>query len=1109
MADTDDDAAVEQVVPPLTQGVSRRVRRGWLLTALAVALVAMLGSGLALLTGGTVDAPPLHNAQEIIARAEAAYKAGKVQSFALSRTTRYLPPASRNGPPHDQQYTYSQQRLWYQAPHRWRDETSSDPPVDDANPTSRHDTNLRLSDGVDLWSYFTVTPSVGIHDPSMGAAGGVIVGRMAEFWHEPPTTPLLGYVLNSSVSWQELRNCYTPVLSGTTTIVGRPAYIISLGTSHASCGQSMADTSGGRLVWLDRETYFVLKDESYNQAGQPVSSVEVTAIQYNQPLDPALFSFTPPPDASVEDKRPATAKGATQLRHDVLQVADRLYFATFLPTTLPVELAPFSLGYYQPAAQLTLTYMPRSEITQPKGQGLLNIYEQPVVSNTLKMWQQSAIPIDVGSRPGWLRQSSRDQDGNGSDAAVMLVLSDTMVTVTSSAYSTDQLLATAASLAPLPPGLPPASRPTATPAPVLPTPVPTASDEALVPAPPALSTADLPNADATNQPLPTIATSPTPNPEIAAPFFGANPRHIQMLSPTEGWAVGYGIFHYHASRWFKVDGLKADYAPLDIAMLSPTEGWVVGSVSNASLRGLILHYQAGVWTRVDALTTTLPLRSIAMSSADEGWAVGEMNGGYGCSMYHYTAGHWQAVDCPISVPLNRVRMLSADDGWAVGEGGAILHYTAGRWQVVAGFGSDYWQNAPNRGPTKGHLADLQMLSPTEGWAVGSEPGLFGGYHAVMLHYHAGVWQAMSGSDNVSLSGVSFSAPDDGWAVSDNYNYTPDFPATLMRYHAGAWQAVDSPNDAPLACVQMLSASEGWAMGDSAALHYQDGRWTVDNGFISTSVDALTMVSPTEGWAVGSFGAVQHYTAGHWQRVSSPTVHDLSAVSFANPGDGWAVGDNVILHYTAGGWRKVANPGGHRLYSVQMLSPADGWAVGEYGTILRYQNGQWAAVASPTKDSLFGLSMVSAADGWAVSLNNTTSGSAPATYLSSILRYQDGRWAKVSIPGAISVTSIQMSGPDNGWAVGQVSLHYQGGQWQLVPNPTGATVRRVFAFSKGDAWAVSDGGQLLRYQNGVWQNAASPPRGYSAFMVAADDGWAFSIMGEVLRYQNGAWRKTAG
>ncbi len=97
----------------------------------------------------------------------------------------------------------------------------------------------------------------------------------------------------------EAARCYDqPRVVGEELIAGRPTHWIDLGQSHCYPFEGMR-----RVIWIDQETAFVLKHEEYRPDGELSSRVEVTSIEYNVPIDPERFEFTPPPGVEVEDMR--------------------------------------------------------------------------------------------------------------------------------------------------------------------------------------------------------------------------------------------------------------------------------------------------------------------------------------------------------------------------------------------------------------------------------------------------------------------------------------------------------------------------------------------------------------------------------------------------------------------------------------------------------------------------------------------------------------------------------------------------------------------------------------------------------------------------------------
>jgi len=273
---------------------------------------------------------------------------------------------------------------------------------------------------------------------------------------------------------------------------------------------------------------------------------------------------------------------------------------------------------------------------------------------------------------------------------------------------------------------------------------------------------------------------------------------------------------------------------------------------------------------------------------------------------------------------------------------------------------------------------LSMLSPDDGWAVGTEN--YYQTRGMIAHYQNGQWMLVSlPSDTPGLYSVSMLAADDGWAVGRN--------GAILHYRQGNWAAVSSPVTYSLRSVFMVSPDDGWAVG-GGILHYQQGVWT-EVQTVAHDLQSVFMLSAREGWAVGLYGQMVHYTGGQWNLVPQGVYNlNLTGVAFTSPEEGWAVGENgAILHYHAGTWSDASlTPGVADLTAVALVSPSEGWAVGlhsvnngQAGAIFHYTQGRWVQVNSPTHSAWYALDMLSADNGWAGGTDGT------------LLQYADGKW----------------------------------------------------------------------------------------------------------------------
>ncbi len=345
------------------------------------------------------------------------------------------------------------------------------------------------------------------------------------------------------------------------------------------------------------------------------------------------------------------------------------------------------------------------------------------------------------------------------------------------------------------------------------------------------------------------------------------------------------------------------------------------------------------------------------------------------------------------------------------------------------------------------LADISMVSATEGWAVGeTSVGNATHFDGVLMHYQNGAWSRVNVSIKEGLNSISMISATDGWAVGD--------AGLILHYDGQTWKQATSAQT-NLHRIQMLSATEGWAVGEytgfdgSAIWHYNGHTWTpqplpaslnIGNQGNWLQLFGLSMLSPTEGWAAGSLvpnqpgdttyptippnAIILHYTGGQWVVDKIIQGATLRSVSMSSADDGWAAGENdlyvpsnagephtiaenspLLLHYKQGQWVQVASPlntpdsrYNGTFSQVALRSASDGWLVGgsepEPGpTLFHYDGTTWRTVKVPTiKDTkvwgIYNLAMTSATEGWGVGLRFTNSD----TVTPVILHYLNGTWS---------------------------------------------------------------------------------------------------------------------
>jgi hypothetical protein len=400
------------------------------------------------------------------------------------------------------------------------------------------------------------------------------------------------------------------------------------------------------------------------------------------------------------------------------------------------------------------------------------------------------------------------------------------------------------------------------------------------------------------------------------------------------------------------------------------------------------------------------------------------------------------------------------------------------------------------------IEQLQMLSATDGWAVGTEDVTTSPdpWVAVILHFTRNHWQAVQAIPRASLVALSMDSPSDGWAIGTDYSSlqpgttnadgkqtTPSccLNTLMLHYSGGVWAKVNGAPDSELAAISMFSPHDGWAAGPDALLHYDGTTWSPIGALTSTGeplgATSIAAVSSGEAWAVGGYTSVAlHLKGGTWQPVQVGPHLSLSAVSVVSASEGWAVGQGAgskagvatFAHLHNGAWtfQQLQNLEG--LSDVSMISTSDGWAVGGASTslLLHYAGGAWTQVESPTQEPLTTVRMVSASDGWAAGDGGV------------LLRYQGRGWS----PQTWDATVV---GPP----LASVALPKASptATATLDPNFQGVTV-------SGEVSA-----QLQPVQTMCQHNAQQQPGDYGVTLTAVFDGSAYTLIMGISEYHGAA------
>lgn len=359
-----------------------------------------------------------------------------VKSFAMTQMSSDLfvddPQAAPKG------YSLGETKTWYNGPTVWRLESHF------TAPNQPSTSSITVSDGTSQWEFNQNDNSVSIQSA------------------DPRSFPSPS-VLSLDLLQQDMSNCYDPKVVGEETIAGRAAYELDLGPAKCRSA-SMPQLNGDHAVWLDKETFFILKSEIRAvNSDQITSALQVTDIKYNLELPGDLFTFTPPQDARVDDTRPQPALGDREFQSQLTALAQRAGFPAFAPSFLPNELQPRAPRFNEIENQIELAYTPADQVTSntPADTYGVQIYEKLADYDLVRNWTDGAEPLDLDGTQVWVRRGDFDANaGLGSNSAVLVVRDGTLISVSSFPIKPDQLIEIAKSLQPIPGGHAPLPNPT-------------------------------------------------------------------------------------------------------------------------------------------------------------------------------------------------------------------------------------------------------------------------------------------------------------------------------------------------------------------------------------------------------------------------------------------------------------------------------------------------------------------------------------------------------------------------------------------------------------------------------------------------------------------------
>jgi hypothetical protein len=286
----------------------------------------------------------------------------------------------------------------------------------------------------------------------------------------------------------------------------------------------------------------------------------------------------------------------------------------------------------------------------------------------------------------------------------------------------------------------------------------------------------------------------------------------------------------------------------DVAAVSPTDVWTVGGGwgENDGSQNLIAHWSGAGWRQVvapAAPSVVYRLSALDAVSARDVWAVGNTLPSWNIPsttvIAHYDGTAWSFAPVPPAQPANSyvltdVDMVSATDGWAVGWRGGpptekleiaplMMRWQNGRWGTVT---------LPDLDGADVTLQHLHVRSGNDVWAVGNQ-----GDTALVVHFDGTRWSRIDVPrvDGDVLWSVTAVSAGDVWAVGTScvWDGVGTCKPLVLHLSGGVWRVVPTTGDGGTHLVDVVarSANDVWVVGygispsgyESNHVEHWDGR----------------------------------------------------------------------------------------------------------------------------------------------------------------------------------------------------------------------------------------------------------------------------------------------
>ena len=327
-------------------------------------------------------------------------------------------------------------------------------------------------------------------------------------------------------------------------------------------------------------------------------------------------------------------------------------------------------------------------------------------------------------------------------------------------------------------------------------------------------------------------------------------RAVKMVSRFEAWAGGDRgtMLRFVNGAWHKEPTFQAADANVKgLGFANSGEGWAVGT--RGTNVPFISHYKNGMWRNTPVPVSEGSINAISVINERDAWAVGEEGKG-GSLILHWNGKNWLPVQAPGNGSLNDIHMLSNKRGWAVGDGGlspTIFKFVDGEWRKAG-----MWDNRGSVTMADTELKAIKMVSETQGYAVGVRKlpfrkpmGLFLEYDPKRDGWVAGQYdKSVKDLDQVPLHDLEMISGTEGWALGDIRQ--PDFTlernpksifGNLLANQGGVLKLDTNYFSGNLSgafyAIDLLPQGEGFVVGQNGVILHRTYDWRGANNGGST------------------------------------------------------------------------------------------------------------------------------------------------------------------------------------------------------------------------------------------------------------------------------------